>query len=452
MVKKWVAFLVVIVLAGGGYYYYRTHLCSSFLSKESIKLNGVDMPVQTKAGVKERGLRLRLIPDGRNAAIGYVKASNLYRKPGGSDEALLVQIAANAWVDDRNFVHWFARNEKCLAVLHEATRKPDCQFPYFGKESDSLAELPLPHLSTMMDFTRLLVCEGKRCEHEGNHSKALDCYLAASRVAEHLNKSDSFAIAKFHVISCHSIANNAVEGCVASGKLSEDDLRKAVDHYRDGFARCPQLADALEAEHASGDNLIKALERRPSDAARLFPNITSPDQVRGLVELVRRDADGIRARRDRVWGELKQWCALPAWEAFRPGRDWDAYLRSLPPTYVFPRVLTGAFGQMSRGFVKCQAELGGVAIFAAIKLYEKKNGRPPSSLGQLTGDYISKLPKDPFSGRDYVYKVSGSEWILYSVSDDLADNGGAGRMPHDYAKDKDLVFWSGPIPVAAAPR
>ena len=73
----------------------------------------------------------------------------------------------------------------------------------------------------------------------------------------------------------------------------------------------------------------------------------------------------------------------------------------------------------------------------------------PRSLSELTDGYLPTLPKDPFSGRDYVYKVGASGWILYSVWDNFVDDGGAGVMPHKSTKDKDWVFWSKKIPVEA---
>jgi hypothetical protein len=115
-------------------------------------------------------------------------------------------------------------------------------------------------------------------------------------------------------------------------------------------------------------------------------------------------------------------------------------------------MLLSAMGVAKKQYARAEAEEGLVLITAAIKLYEKKNGRPPASLNDLKGGYVSELPKDPFSGRDFVYEVRGNDWILYSVWDNLVDDGGAGSIPHKYKEDKDFLFSSGKIPVSPPPN
>jgi len=107
----------------------------------------------------------------------------------------------------------------------------------------------------------------------------------------------------------------------------------------------------------------------------------------------------------------------------------------------------GAQRKMKETFTRGQARLGGATIFAAIKLYEKKNSRPPRSLAELKGDCLSELPKDPFSGRDFVYKVRGSDWILYSVWENRTDDGGVGSWPHNRQKDRDFIWRNTRLPV-----
>jgi len=35
-----------------------------------------------------------------------------------------------------------------------------------------------------------------------------------------------------------------------------------------------------------------------------------------------------------------------------------------------------------------------------------------------------KLPQDPFSGKDFVYKRQGKGFLLYSIGENLKDDGG----------------------------
>ncbi|MBP7933880.1 MAG: hypothetical protein KA354_04445 [Phycisphaerae bacterium] len=51
---------------------------------------------------------------------------------------------------------------------------------------------------------------------------------------------------------------------------------------------------------------------------------------------------------------------------------------------------------------------------------------------------MSKLRIDPFSGRDFVYKQRSKGFLLYSVAENLKDDGGK----HDDSwKNGDFVFW-----------
>ena len=62
---------------------------------------------------------------------------------------------------------------------------------------------------------------------------------------------------------------------------------------------------------------------------------------------------------------------------------------------------------------------------------------PNSDRLYLYSPVLDELPKDPFSGKDYVYRREGKGFVVYSVSGNGTDDGG--RDSRDVEKD-DLVF------------
>ena len=72
----------------------------------------------------------------------------------------------------------------------------------------------------------------------------------------------------------------------------------------------------------------------------------------------------------------------------------------------------------------------GTQILMALKAYQIKNGKIPSSLEEIVPEYLPELPKDPFDVK--VIKYLPEKKIIYSVGKDLKDSQGN--------ENEDLVF------------
>jgi hypothetical protein len=81
----------------------------------------------------------------------------------------------------------------------------------------------------------------------------------------------------------------------------------------------------------------------------------------------------------------------------------------------------------------------------AVHLYKARNGQWPQSLNDLPAHYTQGVRTDPFSGQDFVYRVTGDGFTIYSTSENGHDDGGAhhSRWGDEKADDAgdDFVFW-----------
>ena len=460
MSKKSLLFLLVLALAGGGYYYYHTQIRCSFLYQKKVEVGGSEHRVRSRAAIEKSGMSFRALPDWRNAAILYCKASNDIVKPRGRPDELFSYVAANEWVDDPEFVSWFDGNAEVLKLIHKAARKPDAEFPLLGEDDEPVYEMLLPHLSHMRAFARLLSSEGKRFESQRKYGRALESYFAITALADHVRDSNAMLISDLVSIACRSIRNRAVERCMANRPLSEERLRRIIEHYEKLVESPPSFTDCLTREKLCEDSAVDEAMRNPGEAASVLgmlgaPPGESPSSSRRNGEALARAITTMgaeaKAAYERDYAALMKWSELPAWQALRPENDWARYIEGLPNTCIFSKMLLKALSPAKKHYARAEAEEGLVLITAAIKLYEKKNGRPPASLNDLERGYLSKLPTDPFSGRSFIYSVRGTDWILYSVWENLTDDGGAGSVPHKYKEDKDFLFSSGKIPVSPPP-
>jgi len=444
MNKKFLVFLIIAALGGGGYYYWHTQLSSSFLTQDQIKIDDEEYQVLSKEEMEDIGLELRMIPNKDNAAILYAEATNKFVEPKGEMVDKLIYVAENKWPKRKSFSDWYSKNKECLKILHQAVEKDDCQFPYFSDDIDNIKGLLLPYLEIMRSFSRLLAVEGKRYESKEDYSKAIDSYLAVGKLSEHLLKSEKTLISHLVYCAIRNHMNRPLEMLMANTELSEDDLRRIIQEYERLQDWIPEVQDCLEEDKLLVEQLIEEGLQNPQ-TLRHIKDLSDREK-----ELVRRLGPQMRQTYEESYKVLEKWLELPVWVAFAPQNKMTVYLDGLGDRGLLSRMFISSYEKARLQYSIMEALDRGVIIFTAVKLYEKEKGHPPRTLKELElGSYLSSLPKDPFSGKDYIYRTNGREWIFYSVGVNLTDDGGSDQMPHNPRSeggDKDFVWWSKGIP------
>jgi hypothetical protein len=84
------------------------------------------------------------------------------------------------------------------------------------------------------------------------------------------------------------------------------------------------------------------------------------------------------------------------------------------------------------------AERRATHLIVHLMLHKARLGSYPDELGQLAAADRTTLRRDPFSGRDFVYRRIGDDFVLYSLADNLTDDGG--RHDPEWT-EADYVFW-----------
>lgn len=70
-----------------------------------------------------------------------------------------------------------------------------------------------------------------------------------------------------------------------------------------------------------------------------------------------------------------------------------------------------------------------LATELALRDHRSEQGHPSARLDDLVTNCLSRVPQDPFTGQPLIYRVQGTNWLLYSIGPDGVDDGGraAGR-------------------------
>lgn len=81
----------------------------------------------------------------------------------------------------------------------------------------------------------------------------------------------------------------------------------------------------------------------------------------------------------------------------------------------------------------------------SVELFKTQNGRYPASLDELPSDQVQQVRTDPYSGQDFVYRLTESGPTIYSLSENGRDDGGVhsrrwGDEKQEQESD-DYVFW-----------
>ena len=299
---------------------------------------------------------------------------------------------------------------------------------------------PLLNFLNIQYAAKGLCVEGCLFESEGRYSDALDNYLAALAMGRDFTSPGSTLISDVVGYSCENTALERIRRLVAGGRLDAASLDRLLARLGEIEKTLGSPIEAVTEEQKAKRLLIHAMKADPKR------RVITPTKV-GLWDLaVRHDKrtwdefwhDRITRYKmthnlDRAERDLDDISALqikilntPWWEY-----DWAQQLREMDERIEHAHILVrmGAYSYLepSVQFLLTQAALRACRVSTAVAAWIAKHGAPPAALRELQPDYFPNgLPVDPFSGKDFLYSITGGKnYHLSSPGPDKAVGGNA---------------------------
>jgi hypothetical protein len=402
-------------------------------------------PNQPHDGVTNR-LGMAPLPDSGNYFVNYYDFCKTHsltpdQNTSAPGEPAMLDSGAVATPISAVTRQWIEANRKPLDALVEASKRSRFFMPLnCGYRVDIICEAILAYLNPMRWSAQALVARSLVRLDAGDVAGFHDDLLAAHRMARLLGQSmfmvDRAAAGKMEICACVAGRMGAT-----SGKLSRDQARSLADDLG-ALGDLPPVLDPMgEGERyieldalqylakigpaRTGDLLVAVMQ--PQDAvfeakAFLFIPLSYERMMRGVNHMD--DAVAVAARiptypkriaamelRDRDFHRDGFWNAVS-------GIVWGEW----PVKWFVPAGMV----EPTRRECRARTEMRLTRVALELWAYRQDHGTYPQALAELSAGYLRDVPVDFFSEKPLIYSRQGSGYLLYSVGQNMVDDGARG--------------------------
>jgi type II secretory pathway pseudopilin PulG len=366
------------------------------------------------------------IPDSRNGALLFEQAFKampdqqigmrplyMFPREGGRNEP-------DSWDSVKPLL---GKYEKALALASKAATKPECRFT---NTSDSRSGRRRNHLSGMRDLTRAAYARAMVSARDGKMDLAVRDILLIIHCANALREEPLVSALTVRV-SLLRTASRAIEGCASYGQISASECRTLYDALS-GLDLQRDLGQALEGERA---NTLSMFARSEKEGLSWLMT-DSPDVEAGQRRISKTAAGkrlgGIIVRLDKRYylntmAEQMRLARLPYRTIRQRGLDKDP-VQSAPKFAVLSTIALPVVQRAVQARDFGTASVAACRVLLALEAYHARFGAYPASLEEIRTKLNWQIERDPFSGRDFVYKPQANGYLLYSVGPNLEDDAG----------------------------
>lgn len=369
-------------------------------------------------------------------------------------------------------VDWLKENDIPLAAIRGATVRPRWYTPLITDEEGSpLYQTLLPTVGQIRAISSALIIRANLAAGEGRLEDATEDLLAARQLGILLGQAPTL-IENLVSLKTSSAADRAIADYAAAGAFSVWQARKLIDNLVAG--PLPQPADTIDHGERFGslDIIMWTATADPQEVVQFLtegvvdlrgPNQFLRDSVRRDFTSVRNklDYDAILRRANQHYDDLVAAMRKPSF-AQRLGAvqvvqgQFVKFMDRLTtqPASTSPTDRKGFYllyllpelgrCQVVADLAMVQRDLAVVAL--GLCAYKADNGKYPQSLDALAPKYLQKAPDDFCSGKSFIYKTTGQGYVLYSVGENMKDDGGKTK-----AEGGDDLVVKTPSPAATQP-
>ena len=381
------------------------------------------------------------LPSGDNAAYWIVDAASFHQKPSQEDWRRLEQIVRAG--DERpdytkpipedtmELLEQYVRsNAKALQMLHSAATIRESRYPIDLLKGPATL---MPHLSEVREGFTLLFLEAVLLASHGDPNGAAEAIAAALGVGRSL---DQEPVPISHLVR------------MGGANWAASTLERTLHQIAFTDAQLDVLYRAFSDIRAD-DALLRALAGERCSLLTLFE---SPWAIDGsyfqkpppLPLLQAYGALGLSAREGAIFLDHMAECIrivqLPTFERLAAVEAAEANLRGRRGLFV--NEAGNIFSLISRQ-LRTVAQIETTKAALGLERYRLANGMLPDALAELVPRYFEEIPPDPFDGRPLRYKQVEGGFVVYSVGEDGADDGGKDPPPRKARMEGetyDIVF------------
>jgi hypothetical protein len=348
---------------------------------------------------------------------------------------------------------WLDLNEKPLAVVLEATRRPHYFNPLLAIKPDKgralLIGCLLSSVQKCREIATLLKARAMQRVGAGKYDEAWQDLLACHRLGRHIANGATL-IESLVGIAIEHIASHATITFLATANLSVKQIRACLKDLQD-LPAMPGMADKIDLcerftyvdcvqnIRTGSVKLLQGLAREdlpfPEDekkAAKILTQIDWTQALRNGNRWYDRMSDSMRRKErgerelelDRLESDLKDLKknALKLIEKLDKQPANEAVGKAIGDMLI--TMLMPAVRKVQFASDRCEQNQRNLHVAFALAAYEKEKGKYPAKLDDLAPQYLAAVPGDIFSGKALIYRPAEKGYLLYSVGMNGKDDEG----------------------------
>jgi len=436
---------LLILFLAGGLVFAQTGTkqpAASPLEEELQKLREAGIPTTIEE------LNLPEIPDEENAALVYQKVFDLMDKNKEDIQDKFRDLPSYSditqWTEEqkKEISLFIKKNKEIYELLEKATSMPKCRFPIKYEDGP---EMLLMHLAKLRMCARFLAVKSIMETEKGQMENALDIYISGIKLTQSLS-NEPVLISSLVRIAIDSMMLSSLEEILNKGTVDNKSYTKLVQEIMEE-KESRIISFGLQGESIlSGLWIYNRISKGPiKDTLEHFRllgfGMGPPEEPGKLIKKYLPFAENDIVFYLQTISSYISLSKEPYWQAKDKLEQLEKNLVTLPrEKYLLSFLLLPALSPSYLKEARSDAYSGAAVIAIANRIYRQKHGEFAESLSQLTPDILPTLPLDPFTGKDYIYRKKDKGFIVYSVADNMKDDGGFSQNEKGWQGDYDIVW------------
>lgn len=313
---------------------------------------------------------------------------------------------------------YLAKFPEELAIIHEALKlergctKVELSSPLFRMTGWELSEYRV--------VTKVVALEARVAIEDGDSARAGAILLDLSRVSRAMD-GETFAVGALLKIAVDAMAWIQIERAVNQCGLDDETLRllqaeAASPRHLADFKRAMleervlfiDYQEFLRSSSTLPDELIRDSSGPNGNPWRWVPILPAVDECNGL----------------GVYSNIVEAVGEPDARTLHGVRLAQANAANLPAYSLLSRMLIPSFARSAELWVRSVGANRAIRAALACERYRLAHGDWPDDLQSLVPEYLEAVPIDPFDGRPLRYQRIPEGIKVWTIGEDLVDNGG----------------------------